>query len=719
METEKYNLKKNVIKFIRSKKYSSMDSHGLARQFEVDDQGFDEFCKMLNNLEVEGEIIKIKKDQYACPKKLQMVVGTLECKPDGYGFVLPACKDIKNDVFVTVENMGGAMHDDLVVVQLPFKKHVKKKKDGRSHKLGSGKIVDILKRSNDSVIGILKKSRKLNYVVPDNAALVKDIYVVDEDLNGAEIDDKVIVKIIQWPTRHLHPEGEVTKILGKEDDPGVDIQSVIYQFKLPNTFSDDTNREAANVSETISDEEYKNRVDLRKETIITIDPEDAKDFDDAISLKRAGDNWILGVHIADVSYYVKPGTHIDDEARKRGTSVYFPGEVIPMLPEKLSNGICSLKQGEDRLTKTVFFTYDRKGMLLGTEIRNSVICVTKRFSYKEVTQLLEQADKDAGSITSINNDLLDLLLNTRNLAQILFIKRMARGSIELDLPEVDLKLNEDGDIVSVEKCVKDVSHSMIEEFMLAANEAVACYTGKHRLRCFYRLHEEPDEETMQDFAYFIKGLKKKKINPFDRKQLQAILDDVNGEPEAYAVNLMLLRSFKRAIYSTKEHHHYALALEDYTHFTSPIRRYPDLVVHRALDNHFAQMAESDDEMAVKEVYTELANHCSTTERRAEEAEREITKMKLIRHMGDRVLEDMDGIITGVEEYGFFVQLMENLLEGLVHVSTLTDDFYELDKKNMTLIGTRRKKVFRIGDKIKVKICKVDKIKKQVDFKVVM
>ncbi len=705
--------KYKIIKLVRDKKYSPMDAKQLATHFEIAEDDCNEFFEILDTLENSGEIIKIKKDQYAWPRKLNLLIGTLDAKPKGFGFVIPSDEKEKDDIFITEENMGSAMNGDLVVVRLPEKKVKKKKKF--AGRLGSGKIVEILRRANETVVGVLKGSKRLNYVVPDNASLFKDIYVSDDDLNGAEFDDKVVVKIIQWPTRHLPPEGEVINVLGREGAPGVDLQSIVHQYKLPTRFNSDIEKEADDISKTIPDDVYEKRVNLKEETIITIDPEDAKDFDDAISLKKSGQNWLLGVHIADVSYYVKPGTLIDDEARIRGTSIYFPGEVIPMLPEKLSNGLCSLKQDEDRLTKSVFLTYDSKGNLLKTEIRNSVIKVTKRFNYKEVTKYLEQIDNDEEP--DIDSTLLKLLKNTRALAQILFVKRLGRGSIELDLPDVDLKLNEDGEVIEVEKCVKDVSHSIIEEFMLVANEAVACYAEKKRIPCFYRLHEEPDEDDMREYARFIKGILGKKIDPYNMKHLQEVLEEVNGEYESYAVNIMLLRSFKRAIYSISGRSHYALALENYCHFTSPIRRYPDLVVHRALDAHLDETSKKDGDMSSKEIMRELANHCSVVERRAEDAERDLIKIKLIEHMENRVDEKLDGIITGVEEYGFFVQLEENLLEGLVHVKTLTDDFYDFSREKMTLKASRKKKCYRIGDKVRIKIHKVDKLKKQIDFRV--
>ena len=709
-------IEKQVVKFVRSKKYSPMKAEGLAMHFDIEDDEYEDFLSVLLMLERQGEIVKIKKEQYASPGKLGLVVGTLECKPKGFGFVIPAIKSFGDDIYVNEECMGSAMHGDLVVVRLPGKKDSRRKgryrRDVRSE---SGKIIDIIEHVNSTVIGLLKKSRHLNYVVPDNPSLFKDIYVADEDLDGAEPGDKVIVKIINWPTRHLNPEGLVSDILGKEGDPGVDVKSIICQFKIPTSFSEKIVKELEAIPEKIPEKKYLRRCDLRNETIITIDPDEAKDFDDAVSLKREDNKWVLGVHIADVSHYVKPGSEIDHEAAIRGNSVYLPGEVIPMLPEKLSNNVCSLKEAEDRLTKTVFVTFDSYGKLLHSEIRKTVICTRKRFTYNEVTAILECIESNN---IDVDREILDLIINIKELAELLFKNRMNRGSIELEIPEVDIRLDGEGNVAKVEKCVRDVSHGIIEEFMLVANEIAAECAGKNKLTCFYRVHDEPDEENLRDFASFIKSFKKVKIDPLNKKELQNVLEGVRGRPESYAINLMLLKSLMRAEYTIKQKEHYALSIENYTHFTSPIRRYPDLVIHRSLDGFLDTSGSKEKDSDNSEHLKRLASHCSFTERRAESAEKQVIKDKLIRSLEHRVNEDFDGIITGVEEYGFFVQLQENLLEGLVHVRTLVDDFYIYDKKSATLKGERRRKVFRIGDKVYVRLSNIDKIKKQVDFKVV-
>ena len=385
----------NIIQFICGRKYSPMDASELAGHFKIDDSEFQQFCTLLKELELKGEIVRIKKEQYANPKKANLLVGVLDGNQKGYGFVVPAKEGISDDIYVDSEGLGSAMHGDIVVVRLPSQKKKKKGKRQRKKERNVGKIIRILHRENETVVGTLKKSKHFNYVAPDNSKLPRDIYVSMDDPKGAEHGDKVIARIDQWPTRHLNAEGTIVEILGKDGEPAVDIKSIIHQFKLPFKFNENTLAETQDLQQSISPDEIDTRLDLRSELIITIDPEDAKDFDDAISLKKdKKGNWLLGVHIADVSYYVNEDSPVDKEARKRGTSVYLPGTVIPMLPEVLSNGICSLKEGEDRLTKSIFFTYSDDGRLVSSEIRHSVINVKKRLTYHNATKILMESDED-------------------------------------------------------------------------------------------------------------------------------------------------------------------------------------------------------------------------------------------------------------------------------------------------------------------------------------
>jgi ribonuclease R len=705
---------KTITQFICGRRYSPMSTSDLAEHFKIDDSESQQFCDLLKELELKGEIVRIKKEQYANPKKANLLVGVLDANQKGFGFVVPAKEGISDDIYVDSEGLGSAMHGDIVVVRLPSTKKRKKGRRQRKKESNVGKIIRVLHRENETIVGTLKKSRHFNYVAPDNSKLPRDIYVSMDDPKGAEHGDKVIVKIDQWPTRHLHSEGTIVEILGKDGEPAVDIKSIIHQFKLPFEFSKNTLAETIELQQPVSPDEIGARLDLRDELIITIDPDDAKDFDDAISLKKEKTgNWLLGVHIADVSYYVNEDSSVDKEARKRGTSVYLPGTVIPMLPEVLSNGICSLKEGEERLTKSIFFTYSSDGRLISSEIKHSVINVKKRLTYHIATKVLMESDEDD------TDPVTNLLLEASKLAKLLYKNRMKEGALELNLPEINIRVGKDGKIDTIEKTTRDISHIIIEEFMIAANQAAATFMHQQNLPSVCRSHPEPDEDEMHDFAEFIFNCKNKRIDPFNKKRLQAFLDEISDHPESYIINLMLLRSMKKAEYSTTETSHFALGLEHYAHFTSPIRRYPDLIVHRLLDLFFqGQLKSKNVKASWNEKITGWAKHCCATEKRAQEAEREIIKLKLLRHMEEHADKIMVGIITGIQEYGLFVQIDEFQLDGLVHIRTLTDDFYELDKKKLSLIGSRNGKVYSFGDVVNVKITKIDLLKREVDFVIV-
>ena len=702
-----------IIKLICGRRYSPMNASELAEHFKIDDSESPQFSTLLRKLELEGEIVRIKKEQYSNPKKANLLVGKLDANQRGFGFVVPVKKGISDDIYVDAEGLGSAMHGDIVVVRLPSPKNRKKGRKKKRER-NVGQIVDILHRENETIVGTLKKSKHLNYVAPDNSKLPRDIYVSMEDTKESEDGDKVVVRVDQWPTRHLNAEGTIIEVLGRDGEPAVDIKSIIHQFKLPFKFDENIISETRKLPLSISPDEISTRLDLRDELIITIDPEDAKDFDDAISLKKdKKGNWRLGVHVADVSYYVEQDSAMDNEARKRGTSVYLPGTVIPMLPEVLSNGICSLKEGEDRLTKGVFFTYSSDGRLLRSEIKHSVINVKKRLTYHNATKILMESDeKDTNPVTN-------LLFEASTLAKLLCKKRMEEGALELNLPEINVRVGEDGKIDTIEKVKRDISHIIIEEFMIAANQAVATFMHQNSLPSINRSHPEPDEEEMRDFAEFIFNCKNKRIDPFNKKRLQAFLDEISDHPESYIINLMLLRSLKKAEYSTAQTSHFALGLEYYAHFTSPIRRYPDLIVHRLLDLFFkGQLKSKKVKTSWNEKITGWAKHCSTTEKRAEGAEREIIKLKLLRHLKQHADKVMEGVITGIQEYGLFVEIDEFQLDGLVHIRTLTDDFYKLDTKKLSMTGTKRGKVYSFGDVVNVKITKIDLLKREVDFVIV-
>ncbi|MEE9515204.1 MAG: ribonuclease R [Candidatus Brocadiales bacterium] len=714
----------SIIKLLRSRRYRPMNAGELAAHFRIPDEEQDAFRRLLRGMELQGDVVQIKQKQYAIPSKLNLTVGILKCNPRGFGFVVPL-KDGGPDVYVGGQEMGEAMHGDTVVVRLPkaTATHTFTRGRGRGRGRGrsrswrgrsaSGQIVNVLEHVNETVIGTFGKTKRLGHVVPDNPRLFRDIYVADADSAGAQVGQKVLTQVTQWPSRHLAPEGTIVEVLGQDGDPVVDVLCVVHRFQLPHKFKPDVEAVADDVSQKIPADEYRRRLDLRKERIITIDPEDARDFDDAVSIKkdRKG-NWHLGVHVADVSFYVRPGSALDTEARKRGTSVYFPGQVVPMLPTPLSEGVCSLREGEDRLTKSVLLEYSQEGELLSSQIKHTVINVTKRFAYKESVLII---DKDKVVPEGTSKEFGEMHHLMAELAEKLLARRIERGALELDLPEVSLRLDEEGRVASVEKVERDISHKLIEEFMLAANEAVARFLHEKKLPSFYRVHPEPDKEELWEFAEFVNQLEGLKLNPLKKGDLQKLLNGIQGKPEAYTVNLALLRSLKRAEYSSVWGPHFGLAMEFYTHFTSPIRRYPDLMVHRMLDEYLSA-GHSPKEIQGRWEHNleDWAGHCSSTERRAEEAEREIKKLKLLRYLEGRREEVMDGVITGVEEFGLFVQLKEFLLDGLIHVRNLADDFYKLDRKRMAMVG-RRGNVYRIGDEIRVRIERIDLLKREADF----
>ncbi|MBM4047797.1 MAG: ribonuclease R [Planctomycetes bacterium] len=706
---------RDILKLVRSQRYRPMRAEELAAALDVPKEGHEEFGRLLRNLELAGEIVQVKQKQFACPSKLNLMVGKLEVNRSGFGFVRPL-KPGREDVYVSEEDMGSAMHDDIVAVRLPSA-HAGfgRGRRGRKALRASGYIVNVVQRANATVVGRFAKRRHVGYVAPDNPKLFRDIYVADEDTQGARPGDKVIVKIVEWPSRHLNAEGVVTEILGPDGAPGVDIESVAHAFNLPHDFPEAALAEAQAIPPQVPESALQGRRDLRNDIIITIDPEDAKDHDDAISLAKDADgHWLLGVHIADVSHYVRPGSTLDKEARKRGTSVYFPGTVIPMLPEALSNGICSLHEGVDRLTKSAFMTFSADGKLLKRELCHSVIRVIQRLNYKQATRSLRR-DPSAG----VKPEAHALLVRAAELARVLYDKRMERGALDLNLPEVKLKLDEGGNVVGAEKVERDISHRLIEEFMLSANEAVARFLIEKQMPYLCRAHEEPDPDDLEEFAVFVAPFGYRNLKPINRHKLQKVVEQAKGKAEEHAVNLMLLMSLRQAEYSADLKPHYALALDHYTHFTSPIRRYPDLLAHRLLDQHFS--GELHDR-TVRDTWLrslpEWAEHCSVTERRAGEAEHEVTNVKLLRFLEAHVGKEMDAVITGVQEYGFFVQLTDYLLEGLVHIRTLIDDFYRLDKRNAALVGDRRGRTFKLGSKVKVRLHRIDMLKKQADFVVV-
>lgn len=688
---------------MRSEEYKPMNEGEILVALDLDIKDADLLLKTLQSMEKEGLVVKNRKGRYGLPERMNLIVGRLEGHPRGYAFLIPDNPEME-DVYVGLGNLNGAVHGDRVIVRPLFKPS-----GGRLE----GEVVRILKRASTKVVGTIECGKQFAFVTPDDKRFYFDIFIPKDATAGAQTGQKVVVGITRWPEGRRNPEGRVIEVLGYGDEPGIDVLAVIKKYDLPLEFPEKVLRQAEQIPEEISEEELEGRLDLRKEKIVTIDGEDAKDLDDAVSVKRIPGGYRLGVHIADVSYYVREDTPLDKEARKRGCSVYLVDRVIPMLPPKLSNGICSLNPRVPRLTMSVIIDFDENAKVKSYQITPSVIQTCERMTYTAVNKILEENDQE--TIKRYDYLVEDFKL-MEELAAKLNRKRFERGSLDFNFEEAKVILDENGRPVEIRKEHRGIGERIIEEFMLAANEVIAEHMYWLKVPFVYRVHEIPDMEKMyalQEFlhnlGYSIKGIKN--IKP---KALQQILEAVKGKPEERVVSTVLLRSLKRAHYSEENLGHFGLASHYYTHFTSPIRRYPDLVIHRILREQMEGGLTEERVEYLNESLGRIAKHSSERERIAEEAERETVELKMVEYMAEKVGEVFVGIISSVTPFGFFVEL-ENTVEGLVHVSTLEDDFYRFDEKSITLRGERTKKVFRIGDRVRVKLARVNKDERQIDF----
>jgi ribonuclease R len=707
MRTETELTRESILKFISSPRYRPMRRSELYRHFGIAKSQTREMRHLLKNMERAGDLIRVKGNRYALPRELGLITGKLEVAPKGFGFVTPS-KGGGEDVYIHSENMSHAMHGDTVVVRLV--------ETGRGRRRGrrprrEGKVVKIIERANETIVGTLNKSSKFFYVVPDNPRIQHDIYVAPSDTGGARVGQKVLVSMTEWASRHVSPEGVIAEVLGDAGDPKSDLLSIIHGHGLRTDFSHALLREAKAAGREAVAPALKGREDLRGTTTFTIDPVDARDFDDAVSLTRDGKNWILGVHIADVSHYVTPGSAVDEEARERSTSVYFPSRVLPMLPEALSNGMCSLKESEDRLTQSVFITFSPQGRVLGCRFPETVIRSCKRFTYGRVGSLLRGEVSPEGETERM---LLPMLKDMERLALALRKNRFKRGALDLDMPEALIEYDEDGRVTAIRCEEFDNSHVLIEEFMLAANEAVGNFFASRGVPALWRVHEPPDDENLEEYLELIKPFGYSIRDTRDSKALQAFLSQLKGAPESYALRLAFLRSLKLAVYSTRNVGHYGLGCRNYLHFTSPIRRYPDLIVHR-----FLRQVRGGKKVTAPSGLEELAAHCSEAEETAEAAERECLKLRKLQylksHLDAGVVDILNGVITEIRDFGLSVYLNDYLLQGLIHVSSLTDDFYRVARNRATLTGQRTKRRFRVGDVVTVQVARVDMVKREVDF----
>jgi ribonuclease R len=657
----------------------------------------------LRDLADEGKVVRIRGNRYGLPSKMNLIVGRVKTHPDGYGFVIPEAEG-EEDVFISPRNLKEAMHGDRVVARV---ESIRKK--GKE-----GSVIRILERKTHKIVGKFMRAKNYCYIIPEDDRILQEVFIPEGETKRARPNQIVVAQITQYPTERVRPEGRITHILGYPDDPEVEPQIIIHKYDLPHRFSSAVLKELQDLPSAPSSHETKDRIDLRGIPTFTIDGENARDFDDAVSIERErGGDLKLYVSISDVSHYVREETGLDSEAYFRGTSVYFPDRAIPMFPPELSNEICCLHPRVDRLTLTAELRYDKNGERRGVQFYPSVIRSDERLTYTLVRKILVDGDSELKRKFEHLLPSLDLMAD---LCQELRRRRTERGAIDFDLPEPEIILNLQGETEDIIRAERNLAHQIIEEFMIAANEAVSHFMEEKEVPFIYRIHEPPKKEAMDEFRRFIShlGYKMGKESDASPKELQRILSDIKGRSEERVVNEILLRSMKWAKYSAKNLRHFGLASDAYTHFTSPIRRYPDLIVHRLLK----RVLSKKEVKVPEEALANMADHLSNRERVAMEAEREILNRYRVRFMRDKIGEEFEGIISGVTAFGFFVELKGIFVEGLVRVTSLHDDYYQYHEKKYCLVGERTHKAFRTGDEVRVRVDRVDVERRHIDFGVV-
>lgn len=698
-----------LLQFMKEESYKPMTVQELEAVLEIEESDdFKSFVKALVKLEEKGLVLRTRNNRFGLPEKMNLIRGKLSAHAKGFAFVTPDEPGM-DDIFIPPNDTKNAMHGDIVLVRVSSQSSGSRRE---------GAVEKIIERGLQQLVGTYSESNYFGFVIPDDKKIANDIFIPKAAKNGAVDGHKVVVKLTAYPEGRASAEGEVIEILGHKNDPGVDILSIIHNNGLPLEFPEDVLQQAHDTPETIDESDLENRRDLRDQVIVTIDGADAKDLDDAVTVTKLDNgNYKLGVHIADVSHYVTEGSPIDREAYDRGTSVYLVDRVIPMIPHRLSNGICSLNPKVDRLTLSCDMEIDSTGHVVKHEIFQSVIKTTERMTYSDVNKILVDKDEE---LREKHEPLVPLFEDMEQLAAILREKRMNRGAIDFDFKEAKVLVDEEGHPTDVVIRERSVAEKLIEEFMLVANETIAEHFHWMDIPFIYRIHEDPKEEKLQrffefitNFGYVVKG----KANDIHPRALQEIVEAVEGTPEEVVINTVLLRSMQQAKYDSESLGHFGLSTEYYTHFTSPIRRYPDLIVHRLIRTY---IIEGKTDSATREkwgmVLPDIAEHTSKRERRAVDAERETDDLKKAEYMLDKVGEEFDGMISSVTNFGMFVEL-PNTIEGLVHVSEMNDDYYRFDERHLAMIGERSGKVFRIGDEIKVKVINVNKDERSIDFEV--
>ena len=669
---------------------------GLKKKALIED-----LYKILDALEEEGKVEQLSSGQYKSSRKSKSVTGIVDHVNPRFAYVVTG-EEGKKDVYIRTQDLGSALHGDTVAVSLSGRK------TGESPE---GKVTEIVKRSRTRFVGKIELSKTFGFVVPDFKKVYQDFFIYPENLNGAKTNDKVLFEVTKWADGDKSPEAKVVEILGKSGENEAEIHSIMAEFDLPFRFPENVLKESEKIAEGISKEEIKKRRDFREVLTFTIDPEDAKDFDDALSFKKLENgNFEIGVHIADVTHYVKPGNVLDDDALDRATSVYLVDRTVPMLPERLSNGLCSLRPKEDKLTFAAVFEMDTKAKVLKEWYGRTIIHSDHRFSYEQAQEVIESGSGKFAEELKILNELHHLLRK----------ERFKKGAVNFETTEVKFKLDAKGKPLAVIPKVRKDAHKLIEEFMLLANKGVATFIfkrkkGEERETFVYRTHDLPNPEKLESFSEFAKqfGHKLQIEDAAVSRSLNKLMDEIEGKPEQNVLQSLAVRAMAKAKYTTEAKGHFGLAFDHYTHFTSPIRRYPDMMVHRLLQ-HYLDHGKS----VAKKEFEEKCIHSSEREKRAADAERASIKYKQVEYMSMAEDKPYDGIITGVTDFGVFVEMVETKCEGMARLADMKDDFYEFDEKNYRVIGRRRKKIYRLGDKVKVRIKKTDVDRRLIDLVIV-
>lgn len=705
-------IKQTLVSFMKEPGYKPMEIEELVAVFDIKRNEYTAFKKILRVMESEGFIVRTKKNKYMINEENNedeegLIVGKLQAHAKGFGFLIPD-EEGQKDVFIPSTSINGAMNGDKISVRIT--------REDRSTKKREGEVIRILERNTTKVVGVYEDCKNFGFAVSEDTKISKDIFISKKDRNGAKDGDVVMVKITKWPDEKRKAEGVIIEVLGRKGDRGIDILMIIKKLGLPEEFSDKVLKFAEGISEEIDEKEYKGRRDLRDLKMVTIDGEDAKDLDDAVSIEKLSNgNFKLGVHIADVTHYVKEDNPLDKEALKRATSVYLIDRVVPMLPRKLSNGICSLNPKVDRLTLTCFMEIDHKGKIVNHEIVESIIKTNERMTYTDVTKILKDHDEE---LIKKYDYLYEDFKMMEELCHILRTKRTKRGAIDFEIAEAKITLNELGKPIEIKPYDREIANRMIEEFMLAANETVAEHMFGTHFPFVYRIHESPDEEKLTRFKEFVYNLGytiqwTEEIHP---KSFQEILEKVKGKNEETVVSTLLLRSMMQARYAPECSGHFGLAAEYYCHFTSPIRRYPDLQIHRIIKEYLHGQIDEKRKNKLKNIVGYAAKQSSEMERKAQDAEREVDDLKKAEYMQDKIGEEFEGIISSVTSFGVFVEL-PNTIEGLVHITDLDDDYYIFNETHLSLIGERTKKIYKLGDKVKVECVNVDIANREIFFRI--